>query len=47
MEPNKTNSEFPDWYTIDTLGLEALKYLLIKEFKDKTVKISVEIEEES
>ena len=39
------DSEFPDWYTIDENGLESLKYFLLKEFKGKTVKITVELEE--
>ena len=39
------DSQFPDWYTIDTMGLDALKYFLKDEFAGKTVKISVEVEE--
>ncbi len=39
-------SNFPDYYTIDDLGLDSLMYFLRKEFEGKTVKISVELEEE-
>lgn len=37
-------SEFPDYYTIDDLGIEALVYFLRKEFEGKSIKIIVEIE---
>lgn len=40
-------SEFPDWYTIDDLGLESLAHFLKKEFEGKTVKIIVEEEKEN
>ena len=38
-------SDFPDWYTIDADGLDSLIYFLKKEYNGKTVKISVELEE--
>ena len=38
------SSNFPDFYTIDASGLDALNYFLIKEFDGKTVKISVEVD---
>lgn len=34
-------SEFPDWYTIDDMGLDSLCYFLKKEFLDETVLIKV------
>lgn len=37
-------SEFPDWYTIDDIGLESLCYFLKQEFKRKTVLITVTLE---
>lgn len=38
----KKKSEFPDWYTIDAIGLESLCYYLRQEYAGKTVRISVE-----
>ena len=35
---------FPDYFTIDELGLDALNYFLLENFKGKTVRISVEEE---
>lgn len=43
---NKTSQWFPDYFTIDPLGLDALTYFLLDEFKGKTVKIIVEEESE-
>lgn len=43
----KKDSEFPDYYTIDDLGLDALCYCLRKEYDGKTVLISIEEEEMS
>ena len=39
-------SIFPDWFTIDALGLDSLIYFLEKEFKGKTIKIIIEDEKE-
>jgi hypothetical protein len=45
LEP-VNNSNFPDYYTIDDDGLSSLNYFLRQHFENKTVRISVEIEEE-
>lgn len=34
-------SNFPDWYTIDELGLESLCYFLRQEYVGKTVLIAI------
>lgn len=37
---------FPDWYTIDELGLDALIYFLKQEYEGKTILIDIkEVEE--
>ncbi len=38
-------SNFPNYYTIDELGLDSLCYFLRQEFADLTVKILVEPEQ--
>jgi hypothetical protein len=40
------NNDFPGYYTIDDDGLDSLCYFLRESFKNKTVRISIEIEKE-
>jgi len=39
-------SEFPEYYTIDNIGLSALNTFLLKEFENETVLIKVVRESE-
>jgi hypothetical protein len=38
----KLNDDFPEWYTIDTDGLDSLVYFLKKHYQGKTILIGVE-----
>jgi hypothetical protein len=47
MDKAKEVVNFPDWYTIDALGIDSLIYFLKKEYDGQTIKISVEKEKDS
>lgn len=44
---SEKESQFPDWYTIDDIGLDALNYFLKQEFAGETVLISVRREDQN